>query len=313
MKNRKVVVVTGPTASGKSSLGIKLAKEFNGEIISADSRQVYRRMDLGTGKVKREKITKLNFQERRLGKCFSEGVVHYLLDIVDPRKEQFNMVKFQRLAQEAIELIFSQKKTPLIVGGTMLYIDALIKGFQSPGSSDLKLREELESKPIKKLLKALKELDPEIYNKIDRENRYRSIRAIEIKRLTGKSFFTAQQEKKPDFNSLILVISRPRKELYQSIDQRVGQRIDQGMIREIRELHNWGLGWREMERFGLEYRFLSRYLRNMLSKEKAIERLKYQSHRYARQQLVWWRQNKRAVWVKSFSEAKRLVRDFLAD
>jgi len=313
VKSRKVIVVTGPTASGKSSLGIKLAKEFNGEIISADSRQVYRRMDLGTGKVKIEKIAKLNSKERRLGKCFSEGVVHYLLDIADPRKEQFNMVKFQRLAQEAIELIFSQKKTPLIVGGTMLYIDALIKGFQSPGSSDLKLRKQLESKPIKKLLKVLKELDSETYNKIDRENRYRIIRAIETKKLTNKSFFSAQKKMKPDFNSLILVISRPRKELYQSIDQRVGQRIDQGMIREIRELHNWGLGWREMERFGLEYRFLSRYLRNMLSEEKAIERLKYQSHRYARQQLVWWRQNKRAVWIKSFSKAKRLGRDFLAD
>lgn len=311
-KSRRVVVITGPTAAGKSSLGIELAKEFNGEIISADSRQVYQRMDLGTGKVKTTPLKNLNPQEKRLGKCFSDGIVHYLLDVADPRKEQFNMAQFQRLAHQALELIFSSGKTPFLVGGTMLYIDALIKGFKPSAPPDPKLRAQLKEKTIKELLSLLKGLDPKTYEIIDKQNRYRITRAIEVKKLTDKSFFSSQKQIRPDFKPLILVISCPRKELYRRIDQRVDQRIDWGMIKEIQDLHDWGLSWSQMERFGLEYRYLSQYLRGRLSKSQAVEKLKNQTHGYARRQLSWWRQNREAHWIKSLSQARKLTQDFLS-
>jgi len=311
VKNRKVVVITGPTASGKSSLGIKLARRFNGEIISADSRQVYKGMDLGTGKVKIKPLENPTVQEKKLGKCLSGGIPHYLLDIADPRKEQFNMARFQKLAREAIEIILSSGKIPFIVGGTMLYIDALRKGYQPLARPDYKLRDRLKKRTLKGLLAELKDIDPETYKKIDRKNRYRIIRAIEVKKLTGQSFFISQKKTKSDFDFLVLVISRPRKELYQRIDQRIDQRISKGMVKEIRNLHSQGLSWPKMERFGLEYRYLSRYLRGQLAKDAAIEELKYQTHRYARQQLSWWRKDKQVIWIENEEEVEKLIKEFL--
>lgn len=310
--SRKLVVIAGPTAAGKSDLGIKLAKEYQGEIISADSRQVYIGMDIGTGKVETEPADEASKIEQRLGKCFSQGVVHYLLDVADPKQEFFNMAKFQELAQEAIELIYSKDKLPLVVGGTMLYIDALVKGYSSPGKKDKDLRKELEDKSLAELQEILKSIDAKSYSQIDIDNQYRLIRAIETKKLTNRSFVESKTKKKPDFDSLKLVFNPyQREELYQRIDQRVDLRIEQGMIKEVKKLHQQGLSWQRMEKFGLEYRYISRYLRGQLKKSEMIEILKNKTHAYARRQLSWWRNDDKAIWISDYAQAKKELDKFI--
>lgn len=305
-------MITGPTASGKSSMAIKLAKEYSGEIISADSRQVYKRMNLGTGKIKTEPIENPDKTEQRLGKCLSDGVVHYLLDVVDPRKETFNMAKFQRLAQQAVELILKEGKRPFLVGGTMLYIDAFTKGFLPPAGRDREIRSRLERLDTPKLAAKLKQIDPQASWQIDRANRYRLIRALEVREQTKKSFFDSQKRRLPGFKNLKLVLNPfSRKRLYRMIDERVDQRIEQGMIEEVKDLHRWGLSWQKLEQFGLEYRYISRYLRGQLRKEKMIEILKNKTHGYGRRQLSWWRQDREAVWIKNFAQARAMIDKFL--
>lgn len=312
MKNNKVIVITGPTASGKSGLAIKVAKDFNAEIISVDSRQVYQKMDLGTGKVAIEQIPDLSPKEKKLGRCLSEGVVHYLLDIADPRKTRITMASFKELADQAIDLVFSKNKLPILAGGTMLYLDAIVKGYQAPVSQDKKLRSRLEKQTLKQLLATLKEIDPKTYKEIDKKNKYRLIRAIETMELTGKSFSKAQSMNKPDYTVLKLCLTLPRKELYQIIDQRVDTRVKQGMIKEIKDLHDWGLSWNKMDKFGLEYHYLSQYLQGKLSKTEALEQLKFKTHQFAKKQLTWWRKDPKIININNYSKAKVLIAKFLS-
>jgi len=311
MKN-KVIVITGPTASGKSDLAIKAAKDFNGEIISVDSRQVYEGMDLGTGKVEVENIPNLSAKEKKLGKCLSEGVEHYLLDIADPRKTRINMASFKKLADQAIDLIFSKGKVPILAGGTMLYLDAIVKGYLPPDSQDKELRSKLENQNLKQLLELLKDIDSKAYQEIDKKNKYRVVRAIETKQLTGKSLDKVQAQIKPDYGVLKLCLTLPREELYQRIDQRVDIRVVQGMIKEVKELHDWGLSWKQMESFGLEYRYLSRYLQDKLSKAEALEQLKFKTHQFAKKQLTWWRKDPDIIYVKDYSKARSIISSFLS-
>ncbi len=311
-KKSKLVVIAGPTASGKSDLGIKLAKKFNGEIISTDSRQVYKGMDLGTGKVETEPVKDIGKLEKRLGKCLSEDVVHYLLDVVEPKEEIFNMAKFQKLANQAIELIFSKGKLPFLVGGTMLYIDAVVKGYSSPGKRDRQLREELQVKDLEELQEMLEDIDPKASKNIDVDNKYRLIRAIETKKLTGKSFVEAKDKQAPGFESLKLVLNPfSRERLYGRIDKRVDIRIDKGMVEEVERLHESGLSYDRMERMGLEYRYISRYLKGELKKQEMIEVLKNKTHGYARRQLTWWRNDDSAIWIKDYDQAKEKIEDFI--
>jgi tRNA dimethylallyltransferase len=313
MKKRmnKLIVITGPTASGKSDLGIELANKYDGEIISADSRQVYRDMDIGTGKVETQPAKQVSKLEHKLGKCLSGGVTHYLLNVSDPRKEIFNMHKFQKLANEAIDLIFSKNKLPFLVGGTMLYIDAVVKGYSSPGSKKDDLRKKLEGKSNGELLEILKEIDKKAYSRIDKNNRYRILRAIEVKKGTGKSFFESQGKKKPDFDYLKLVLSMDRDKLYDRIDRRVDIRVDKGMIDEVKRLNDSGLSYERMEKFGLEYRYISRYLQGELKKDKMIKILKNKTHGYARRQLTWWRNDESAIFIDNINEADREISKFI--
>jgi tRNA dimethylallyltransferase len=311
MKN-KLIVVAGPTATGKSDLGIKLAHQFNGEIISADSRQVYKGMDLGTGKVKTEPTEKTNDLEKKLGQCLSGNVVHYLLDVADPKKEIFNMAKFQNLAYQAIDLILSKDKLPFLVGGTMLYIDAVVEGFSSVGKKDESLRKDLQSKSLSDLKEILKKIDQRSFNRLDINNKYRLIRAIETKRLTGKSFLDAKTKSAPNFDYLKLVLNPfSREKLYQQIDKRVDIRLEEGMVEEIKQLHKNGLSYNRMDKLGLEYRYISRYLKGELKKDEMTKILKEKTHGYARRQLTWWRNDKEAIWIKSYDEAERRVINFI--
>jgi len=308
----KVIVIAGPTASGKSDLGIRLAKKYQGEIISVDSRQVYQGMDLGTGKVQTEPVDDASKLERKLGMCLSEGVVHYLLDVVDPREETFNMAKFQKLAYQAINLIFSKNRLPFLVGGTMLYIDAVVKGYNTPGKKDESLRKDLQSKSLKELQQILKKIDKETCKNIDISNKYRLIRAVETKELIGEGFNKAKDRISPEFESLKLVLNPfSRKKLYKRIDERVDIRLEKGMIEEVMQLNKSGLNYESMEKMGLEYRYISRYLRGELDKQKMTDILKNKTHAYARRQLTWWRNDNQAVWIKNFQQAKKQIEEFI--
>jgi tRNA dimethylallyltransferase len=200
-----------------------------------------------------------------------------------------------------------------LVGGTMLYLDAILQGYKFPKTS-LKLRAELENYSTEKLLIELKESDPETYKKIDKNNRRRIIRAMESY-LVNQSSHLNYKKKKPNFEYLILGIERPRQELYKRIDKRLDERIKLGMIEEVQSLHERGVSWEKLTSFGLEYRFISEYLQGHISRKAMIEKLKFKIHGYARRQLTWWRRNKRIIWLNAdknlAKNAQNLVNEFL--
>ncbi len=278
-----LIVVLGPTASGKSSLGIALAQKLQGEIVSADSRQVYRGLDIGTAKV--------TPAERAL-------VPHHLLDVVDPQ-EVYTVSRFQRAAIQAINTILAHGKLPLLVGGSPHYIQAVVDHFEIPHiPPQLELRAQLESRPLADLLVQLEELDPQSAATIDRKNPRRVIRALEVCIVSGKPFSQQRGVANPLYHSLLLGINWPREVLYRRIDRRVDERMQQGMIEEVRNLLAQGISHERLEALGLEYRFISLWLRGEFSSEsEMVQRLKYAIHDFTRRQLTWFRRDKRIVWV----------------
>jgi len=341
---KKLIAVIGPTASGKTKLAVFLAKKFNGEIVSADSRQVYQGMDIGTGKEGiRPKRTKtkdqrLKTKDQRLkikdrleyikqNAWREKGIPQYLLDICDP-KEQYTVAQFQKDAYKIIYDIFNRGKLPILVGGSGLYIDAVLKGYQVPKTSP-RLRQELEKLSNKDLLDQLKGYDPVAYQKIDHCNRRRILRALEAS-IVNRRPFSEYRARKPKFNPLIIGLDLPRKKLYQRIDEKVDKRIKQGMIKEVENLLKSGITYKRLRNFGLEYRYISEYLhhlqegrpipsevkgRNSSEAEKAkqemIKNLKFKIHAFARRQLTWFRRNKEIHWLRSRQEAQKLVQKFL--
>ena len=279
----KLVVVAGPTASGKSSLGLTLAQTFHGEIVSADSRQVYRGLDLGTAKV--------TPTERAL-------VPHHLLDIVDPR-ETYTVARFQREAIAAIDAILARQRQPLLVGGSPHYIQALVDHLDIPAiEPQPELRAQLEARPLAELLAELEQLDPRCAATIDRQNPRRVIRALEVCLVTGLPFSEQRRVADPLYNCLLLAIAWPRQELYARIDARVDERMEQGMVAEVRALLAEGLSHERLEAFGLEYRFISRLLRGDFPGEaEMVERLKFAIHDFTRRQLTWFRKDQRLTWI----------------
>ncbi len=278
-----LIVVLGPTASGKSSLGIALAQKLQGEIVSADSRQVYRGLDIGTAKV--------TPAERAL-------VPHHLLDVVDPQ-EVYTVSHFQRAAIQAINTILAHGKLPLLVGGSPHYIQAVVDHFEIPHiPPQLELRAQLESRPLADLLVQLEELDPQSAATIDRKNPRRVIRALEVCIVSGKPFSQQRGVANPLYHSLLLGINWPREVLYRRIDRRVDERMQQGMVEEVRNLLAQGISHERLEALGLEYRFISLWLRGEFSSEsEMVQRLKYAIHDFTRRQLTWFRRDKRIVWV----------------
>jgi tRNA dimethylallyltransferase len=280
----KLVVVLGPTASGKSALGIALAQRFDGEIVSADSRQVYRGLDLGTAKVTPE--------ERAL-------VPHHLLDVVDPR-QVYTVAQYQRDAIIAINAILERVHQPFLVGGSPHYIQAVVDNLEIPHiAPQPELRAQLESHPLAELLAQLEELDPQSVSTIDRNNPRRVIRALEVCLVSGRPFSQQRRLAEPLYCSLLLGIEWPREVLYQRIDARVDERIRQGMVLEVQRLLNEGVSHERLEALGLEYRYISRLLRGEFkSEDEMVRKLKYAIHDFTRRQLTWFRRNKRIVWVQ---------------
>ncbi len=274
----KVVVITGPTAVGKSDYAVDYAIKNNGEVISADSRQVYIGLDIGTGK-----ITK---QEMR-------GIPHHLLDVVSPT-EKFNVEKYKVLAQKMIAEISARGKLPIICGGTGFYIDAVVKNISYPHvPHDEKLLEELYSKNVDELYQTLKSLDPEYakgLNNSEQNNTHRLVRSIEIAKALGKIPKVEKLESPYEVEWIILDL--PKEELRERIDKRLIKRLENGIIEEVENLHKNALSWDRMEELGLEYRYISRFLRGLITKDEMIEQLKNKIWHYAKSQIAWFKRGK---------------------
>jgi len=280
----KIIVILGPTASGKSTLAVKIAKKFGGEIISADSRQVYKGMDIGTGKVTKKEMAK---------------IPHHLLDVASPKK-QFTVAQYKKLSEKAIKKIHSHGKIPIICGGTGFYIQTI---------PDAKLRAELEKKSAKELFNRLKKLDPRRAKNIDKNNRRRLIRALEIVIKSGKKIPILKSE--PKCEALIIGIKHNSKELKELIKTRLFKRLKQGMVKEIINLKKSGLSWKRLEDFGLEYRYVAYYLQNKLSYNEMVGKLQKEIEHYAKRQMTWFKKDKRIRWITDLRQATKLIKEFL--
>lgn len=297
-----LIVVLGPTASGKSGLGIALAQRFVGEIVSADSRQVYRGLDIGSAKV--------TPAEQAL-------VPHHLLDVADPR-DVYTVSQFQHDAIAAIDAILGRGHIPFLVGGSPHYIQAVVDHLDIPPvPPQPALRAQLEARPLSDLLMQLDALDPQSAATIDRNNPRRVIRALEVCITTRKPFSEQRSIADPLYRCFLLGIQWPREVLYQRIDERVDERMQQGMVQEVQDLLDQGVSYERLEALGLEYRFIARWLRGEYSSEaQMVERLKYAIHDFTRRQLTWFRRDKRIVWIEGDptmeEAATEMVKEFLA-
>ena len=290
----KLIVIEGTNASGKSSLGVALAARFGGEIVSADSRQVYRRMDLGSGKITPEEM---------------KGVPHHLLDVKEPG-EFFSMAEFQRLAYEAIDGILSRGNLPFLVGGTGLYVDAVADGYElSEKSPDHALRARLETFDTPTLYAMLREKLPE--TDVDPRNRHRVMRALE--RLEADDY--APRGKSPRFELLKFGVTWPREILKQRIDERLERRLREGMEDEVRAMLDDGVSVEFLTKLGLEYKYLAWYLTGKMPYDQMKEELAAAIKRFAKRQMTWFRRDPRIIWLDMekdpAAEAAGYIEDFI--
>ncbi len=276
----KVLIIVGPTAVGKSDLAVTLAKQCDGEVISADSRQVYTGLDIGTGKITEK--------EKR-------GIPHHILDVANP-KDKFSVVKYVELAEKAIADIHARGKLPIICGGTGFYIQALIDGTILPDvPPNDKLRLELSNKSADELLKILQGLDPERAEKIDKKNIRRIIRAIEIATVLGKVPTLTNIE--PRYETFWIGLNMGSTKLKGRIRERLEKRLKEGMIDEVKRLHTEGLSWERMDELGLEYRYIALYLQNKITLEEMEDQLRNEIWHYAKRQMTWFKKDNRIQWI----------------
>jgi tRNA dimethylallyltransferase len=298
----KVVVILGPTASGKTGLAVKLANIHNGEVISADSRQVYRGMDVGSGKDLVE----------------YGDVPYHLIDVVDPM-DDFNLAKFQSLSFEAMKDICERKKLPIIAGGTGLYLQAVVDNYNlSMVSANQELRQELEAKSLEELLTIIDEAYPEIYkdlNQSERGNKRHLMRYIEIAERDDN--FNLETRKKPsEYEFLIIGLSWPKEVLEERIYQRIVTRLEnEDMVGEIKRLHEGGVIWKRLIGFGLEYQFVTLFVQEKIKYEEMIDQLLVASRQFAKRQMTWFKrwekQGTEIHWVYNYGDVEKLVDNFL--
>ncbi|MDZ4230480.1 MAG: tRNA (adenosine(37)-N6)-dimethylallyltransferase MiaA [Dehalococcoidales bacterium] len=300
-----LIAIVGPTATGKSHLAIRLAQDFNGEIVSADSRQIYHHMDIGTAKPDR--------REKSL-------IRHHLVDIID-LDEDFSLAQYQHLAYSAIEDIQRRGRLPLLVGGSGLYIRAVLEGWQIPHvPPDREFRSSLEEKAAAggagELYRELTEVDPVAAGKIDRRNVRRLIRALEVSRQADTPFSRLRDREPPPFKIMVIGLTADRSELYRRIDSRVDHMIEQGLVGEVKRLVEVGYDFSLPAMSGIGYRQIGLYLRGELSLADAIQQTKFETHRFVRHQYGWFRlKDDRIHWFDitkdNEAEIKGLVAGFV--
>ena len=283
---RNLVVILGTNASGKSELGIRLANRLDGEVVSADSRQVYRGLDLGSGKITPAQ---------------AGSVKHHLIDVAEV-SEYFSLAKYQQAAYSAIDSISGAGKRPLLVGGTGLYISAIVEGYELvdvPPNDPL--RAELEGLPLPQLVERLEKSAPDAASRIDKSNRRRIIRAIEIA-AAGRAH-TATQQSSPRYHCLQLGLTWPREILAERIERRLRERLANGMIEEVAGLRSRGVSDTRLDKLGLEYRYIARYLRGELATLDDLRReLGIAIRQFAKGQLTWFKRDRRIIWLDPFRD-----------
>lgn len=288
-EKKKVIVLTGPTAVGKTKLSIGLAKAVNGAIVSADSMQVYRHMDIGSAKIKKEEM---------------QGVDHYLIDVLDP-EDDFNVFLFQKMAKEAMEEIWSQGKVPIITGGTGFYIQAVLRDIEfSENDGKSEEREQYEKLAEEKGAEYLHDLlaarDPAAAEQIHANNIKRVIRALEYFDQTGEKISEhneEQREKESPYTYLYFVLNDERSRLYERIDRRVDEMIGEGLVDEVRSLMERGLTEDHVSMKGLGYKELFPYLRGECSLEEAVEIIKRDTRHFAKRQITWFKREGEIIWI----------------
>lgn len=292
----KLVVIAGTNASGKSGLGIELAKKYNAEIVSADSRQVFKGLDLGSGKVTVEEM---------------QGVKHHLLDVVNPN-DFFSLSQFQNMAYEAIDDIINRKKTPFLVGGTGLYVNSVVDGYNLAGSRpDPEIRKEMESKSIEELITYLRENNPSALETVDIQNKRRLERAAEKAASGAKKDLPSI----PRYETLVIGVTWPREVLYERIRERLDRRLKEGMIEEVKNLRENGASDDFLYRLGLEYRYILMYLRGEFESYDAFYNKLFMEIRHlAKEQMTWFRKRQDINWIDMsedpFGEASKLIDNF---
>lgn len=291
---KKLVVILGPTASGKSVLGVKLAKKFGGEIISADSRQVYKGLDIGSGKITKKEM---------------RGVPHHLLSVASPRK-QFTVAQYSRLVKKAMAEITRRRNIPFIVGGSPLYIYALTDGWVIPEiKPNPVLRKKLEVLTAEQLLKKLQKLDPKRAQTIEQKNPRRLIRALEIVMTTKKPVPPFKKRPLP-YPVLFLGVKKSSAVLSQNIRRRFLSMLRRGFLSEAKALRKSRLSWHTIENFGLEYRQASQYLQGKISRKEMIVSAVRATQDFSRRQMTWFKKDQRIHWVKNTAEAQKLLEKF---
>lgn len=298
MYKPKVIVICGPTASGKTALSIELAKKIDGEIISCDSMQIYKDMNIGTAKVAKEEM---------------QGIRHYMIDFVSP-DTRYSVADYKNDAEKAIETIINKGKIPIIVGGTGLYVDSLIYGIEYPEIKfDEEYRKRLEKEADEKGLEFLynkaKEIDKQAMQKISPNDKKRIIRVLEIYHATGKTKTEQEIEsrkKEIKYEYKVFAINMNREKLYERINIRVDKMIENGLIEEVENLK------KKYDHFptamqGLGYKEVVEYLQNQITRDEMIEKIKQESRRYAKRQLTWFRKNKETIWIDGLEKIEHNI------
>jgi tRNA dimethylallyltransferase len=303
----KIIVILGPTSSGKSDLAVAIARKIGSkewckklgvkgaEIISADSRQVYRGLNIGSGKITKSEMS---------------GVPHHLLDVASP-KRAFTVAQYQKLSKKAIENILVKGEIPIICGGTGFYINAVVYGLNLPAvPPQKKLRAKLEPLNNEKLFERLAAIDPKRAENIDRHNKRRLVRALEIALTTGKP--VPVMDRRYEYDVMKIGISISQKKLRERINSRLDKRLRTGLVSEVSKLHKDGISWKRLDSLGLEYRYVSRYLRGLLSYEDMRAQLQKEIWQYSKRQMTWFKKDKDIIWLDDPRKAYAKLRDFLA-
>jgi tRNA dimethylallyltransferase len=304
--NQKAIIIVGPTASGKSNLAVDVARYIKkntkklgiigSAIISADSRQVYTGFNIGAGKITKKEMG---------------GISHYGLDIASPLR-RYTVAQYQTYTNTVLKKLWKQNIIPIICGGTGLYIDSVLYNYSFPQiKPNLKLRKKLEKLSTEKLFRLLQKKSPDRAQTIDKHNRRRLIRALEI---LDKQKEIPLLIKEPVFEALVIGINPPQKILYQKIYTRLIKRLQSGMIAEVKKLHTSGISYKRLESFGLEYRWIARFLQKKISKQEMITQLEKEIKNYTKRQITWFKRNKNIVWIKepSITITIRYINEFLS-